>query len=78
MESTILSLLPLFIMQSIYAVLVAQIARRRNKSVLIYVLASLIPVAGTFFFMYVMWSTILNVLDSINEIKARQGTSSLQ
>lgn len=75
METSIISFLPIFIMQAIYAVFVAQIAKRTNKNVPIYVIASLIPFVGTFFFIYVMWSTVLRVLDSINELKAQKAGS---
>ena len=67
---TILSFLPMFIMQVVYAVFVAQIARRTKKNVPVYVIASLVPIVGVFFFIYVFWSTALWALDSINELKA--------
>lgn len=72
MENSLFSLLPLIIMQSIYAIFIWQIAKRTNKNAAIYLILSLIPVIGTFFFIYVFWSTILLVLDSINELKASQ------
>lgn len=71
MESSIFSLLPLILMQSIYAILTVQIAKRTGRSVPAYLVMSLIPIIGAFFFIYVMWSTILFVLDSINELKAK-------
>jgi hypothetical protein len=58
-------------MQSIYAILTVQIAKRTGRSVPAYLVMSLIPIIGAFFFIYVMWSTILFVLDSINELKAK-------
>jgi uncharacterized membrane protein len=72
-ETTFISFLPMLIMQAIYAVFVAQIAKRTGRSVPVYVILSLIPIVGAFFFIYVMWSTVLRVLDSINELKAQQG-----
>ena len=72
METTIISFLPIFIMQAIYAVFVAQIARRTSKNVPFYIVATLIPFVGAFFFIYVMWSTVLRMLDSINELKAQK------
>ncbi|MEN3294524.1 MAG: hypothetical protein V7642_3777 [Burkholderiales bacterium] len=75
METTIISFLPMLIMQAIYAIFVAQIAKRTNKNVPVYVIVSLIPFVGAFFFIYVMWSTVLSVLDSINELKAQKGVS---
>ncbi|MFX7140605.1 hypothetical protein ABTH88_21980, partial [Acinetobacter baumannii] len=63
------SFLPMFIMQLIYAVFVAQIAKRTNKNVLGYFLATLIPLFGLFVLIYVFWSTILSLLDSVNQIK---------
>jgi cyanate permease len=74
METTLISYLPMFIMQIIYAILVGQIAKRRNKNAFAYVVASLIPFIGVFFFIYVMWSTILWMLDSINALKPRSST----
>ena len=71
MESTILSLLPLILIQTIYAIFIAQIAKRTEKSVLKYVVISLIPFIGAFFFIYVMWSTILGLLDAVNQLKAQ-------
>ena len=72
MENGFIGFLPLFTMQVIYAIFVAQIAKRTRKPVLVYVIFSLIPFVGAFFFIYVMWTTILRVLDSINELKAAQ------
>ncbi|MGC8164895.1 hypothetical protein ACP3WT_24710 [Salmonella enterica] len=69
MGPTLASFLPMFIMQLIYAVFVAQIAKRTNKNVLGYFLATLIPLFGLFFLIYVFWSTILSLLDSVNQIK---------
>ncbi len=76
MDPTIISFLPIFIMQAIYAVFVAQIAKRTGKNVPLYVIVSIIPLVGAFFFIYVMWSTVLRVLDSINELKAQKTGSS--
>lgn len=72
METTIISFLPMFIMQVVYAIFVAQIAKRTNKSVAFYVILSLVPFVGTFFFMYVMWTTVLWTLDSINALRAQK------
>lgn len=58
-----------FLMQSIYAILIVQIAKGTDRSVPIYLIFSLIPIVGAFFFIYVMWSTVLFMLDSINELK---------
>ncbi len=58
-------------MQAIYAAFAAQIAKRTNRSVPMFVILTLIPILGTFFFIYVMWSTTILVLDSINELKAK-------
>ncbi|WP_050477718.1 hypothetical protein [Herbaspirillum rhizosphaerae] len=69
MGSTLISFLPMFIMQLIYAVFVAQIAARTNKNVPVYVVVTLIPFVGMFFLIYVLWSTILSLLDSVNQLK---------
>jgi hypothetical protein len=68
---TFITFLPLMITQLLYAVLAVQIAKRRNKSVPLYFFVSIIPIVGAFFFVYVMWTTILYVLDSINELKSK-------
>ena len=73
---TILSFLPIFIIQVVYAVFVAQIARRTNKNMPVYVIVSLVPIVGSFFFIYVFWSTALWALDSINELKALKNRQS--
>jgi hypothetical protein len=57
------------VMQIVYAIFTGQIAKRRNKNVIAYVIVSLIPFVGMFFFIYVMWSTVLWTLDSINELR---------
>jgi hypothetical protein len=74
LESNIISFLPIILMQSIYAILTVQIARRTNRSVPTYLIILLIPLIGAFFFVYVMWSTVLFVLDSINELKVQNDT----
>jgi len=71
-ENGFIQFLPILTTQVIYAIFVAQIAKRTNKNVLVYVILSLIPFLGLFFFIYVMWTTILRMLDSINELKAAQ------
>jgi uncharacterized membrane protein len=65
----------MFVMQIVYAIFTAQIAKRRHKNVVAYVLVSLIPFVGMFFFIYVMWSTVLWTLDSINELRVRNGAA---
>jgi len=59
----------MFIIQLIYAVFVAQIAARTNKNIPVYVVVTLIPIVGMFFLIYVFWSTILSLLDSVNQLK---------
>jgi hypothetical protein len=71
-ETTVISFLPIFIMQGIYAIFIAQIAKRTNKNVPVYVIVSLILFFGTFFFIYVIWSTVLWAIDSINELRAHK------
>jgi len=62
--------LPLIIIQLVYAIFAAQVAKRTGRSVPLFVVLTLIPLFGAFFFIYVMWSTALFVLDSINELKS--------
>lgn len=75
METTIISFLPMFIMQAIYTIFVAQVAKRTKKNVPVYVFVSLIPFVGAFFFIYVMWTTVLWGIDSINELRAQKNVS---
>lgn len=69
--NTLIGLVPIFITQLIYAVFVAQVAKRTGKNATVYVVLTLIPILGAFFVIYVLWSTVLWALDSINELKAR-------
>lgn len=71
---TIISLVPMFIMQLIYAVFVAQVAKRTGKNPIVYVVLTLIPILGAFFVIYVLWTTVLWALDSINELKSHGST----
>lgn len=66
---TLISFVPMFIMQLIYAVFVAQVAKRTGKNPIVYVVLTLMPIIGAFFVIYVLWSTALWALDSINELK---------
>lgn len=75
MDSNFVSFLPLILMQSIYAIFAFQIAKRTNRSVPMFVVLTIIPIVGAFFFIYVMWSTVIYTLDSINELKAKANTS---
>lgn len=68
---TLFSLMPMFIMQSIYAVFVFQIAKRTEKNAPLFTVATLIPLLGAFFVIYVFWSTTLYLLDSVNELRDR-------
>lgn len=61
-------------MQAIYAIFASQIAKRTNRSGPLFVVLTLIPFLGAFFFIYVMWSTALFVLDSLNELKGKVGS----
>lgn len=72
MENGFIQFLPILTMQVIYAIFAAQIAKRTDKNVPVYLILSLIPFFGLFFLIYVMWTTVLRVLDSINELKAAQ------
>lgn len=76
MDSSIISFLPFLTMQVIYSIFVAQIAKRTNKNVVLYVVLSLIPFLGAFFFIYVMWTTLLRVLDQLNELKEQKNVAS--
>jgi hypothetical protein len=71
-ENGFIQFLPILTMQVIYANFAAQIAKRTDKNVPVYLILSLIPFFGLFFLIYVMWTTVLRVLDSINELKAAQ------
>lgn len=72
MESTATSFLPLILMQSIYAAFVFQVAKRTGKNVLAYCVITLMPLVGMFFFLYVMWSAFIGLLDSVNRLERLQ------
>jgi len=63
-------------MLSIYAIFAFQIAKRTNRNVPVFLVLSLIPIIGAFFFIYVMWSTVIYVLDSINQLKGKMDIAS--
>lgn len=65
----IASFLPMMIIQVIYAVFAGQVAKRTQRSVPAFVILTLIPGLGMLFFIYVIWSTALFILDSISELK---------
>lgn len=69
MEPEFVSFFPFVIVQVVFAVFAAQIATRTSRSAPLFVAFTLIPLLGLFFFLYVMWSTILLVLDRLNELK---------
>jgi hypothetical protein len=71
MESIISSFLPMIFIQAIYAAFVFQVAKRTGKSVRVYVVITLVPIIGGFFFLYVMWSTFLDLLDSVNRLERK-------
>ena len=68
---TLTSLIPLVLIQGVYAIFAAQVAKRTQRSVPLFAILTLIPGIGMFFFAYVVWSTTLYVLDSLNELKAK-------
>jgi hypothetical protein len=70
---TLLSLLPLMLMQAIYAIFIVLIAKRTNKNVWLYAILSIVPVLGMFFFLYVIASTFLRLLDSVNALEKKVG-----
>ncbi|WP_312589603.1 hypothetical protein [Comamonas terrigena] len=61
----------MMLIQGIYAIFAAQVAKRTQRSVPLFAILTLIPVFGMLFFIYVIWSTTLYVLDSLNELKAK-------
>lgn len=71
MESTIVSFLPIILVQAIYAAFVFQIAKRTGKNVLAYCVITLIPGVGMLFFVYVMWSAFVGLLDAVNRLEKR-------
>lgn len=72
MEPEATSYLTLMALQSIYAIFAAQIAKRTNRSVGAFFVCTLIPLVGILFFAYVIWSTALIVLDTLNDLKAKE------
>ncbi|MEN9983817.1 MAG: hypothetical protein RI918_1786 [Pseudomonadota bacterium] len=70
---TLISLVPLMLMQAIYAIFIALIAKRTNKNVWLYTILSIVPILGMFFFLYVIASTFLRLLDSVNALEKKVG-----
>lgn len=69
MDSFIGSFLPLMFIQAVYAIFVAQVAKRTSKNIRVYVIITLVPIIGPFFAIYVFWSTFLGLLDAVNFLK---------
>jgi hypothetical protein len=49
------------------------IARELHKSVVLWVILSLIPVVNVFFYIYIAYAVVLGVLHRLNAITARSG-----
>ena len=49
------------------------IARALGKSVVLWVILSLIPIVNYFFYIYIVYAVILGVLYKLNSMQARMG-----
>jgi hypothetical protein len=49
------------------------IARALGKSVVLWVILSLIPIVNYFFYIYIVYAVVLGVLHRLNAIAARSG-----
>ena len=49
------------------------IARALGKNVPLWVALSLIPVVNSFFYIYILYSVVLGILDKLNMIQKRMG-----
>jgi hypothetical protein len=49
------------------------IARALNKSVVLWVVLSLIPFINTFFYIYMVYAVVLGILHRLNSLTSRSG-----
>lgn len=49
------------------------IARALGKHVTLWVILSLIPIVNSFFYIYIVYSVVLGILDRLNSLKTRMG-----
>ena len=68
MLNPFIQLIPLLIIQGIYAIFTYNVAEKRNKSKILYVVLTLIPGFGSLFFFIIILTSILYVLDEIKKI----------
>lgn len=68
MPNPFIQLIPLLIIQGIYAIFTYNVAEKRNKSKILYVVLTLIPGFGSLFFFIIILTSILYALDEIKKI----------
>jgi hypothetical protein len=49
------------------------VARALGKSVVLWVILSLIPIVNSFFYIYIVYAVVLGILHKLNLIQARMG-----
>ena len=49
------------------------IARALGKSVVLWVILSLIPIINSFFYIYIVYAVVLGILHKLNMIQSRMG-----
>lgn len=72
----IMSFLPITLMGMFLSIFTYKIAERTNKNKWVYVLLTLIPGFGFFFFVYTLLSSVLIILDQINYLKSKTESES--
>jgi len=66
--------LPIILMQAVFAVPAALLARRLDASPTLWAILALIPIIGLFFMYYVGYRVVATVLDRLNELAARDAS----
>ena len=67
----ILSFLPLILVSAIFSIFTYKVAEKTGQSKLLYVFITLIPGIGTIFLIYLVYATILKLLDEVNRLKEK-------
>ena len=65
----LMSFLPLILFSLIFAIFSYKVAEKTGKSKGLYVFVTIIPFVGTLFLVYLLYSTILLLLDEVNALK---------
>ncbi|MEI6846930.1 MAG: hypothetical protein WCK32_02665 [Chlorobiaceae bacterium] len=65
----LIQLIPMILVQCLYAIFTYKVAEKTNKNKALYVVITLIPVLGSLFFFITILTSILYALDEIKKPK---------